>query len=81
MTFNTPLDPPKDPMGNPLYCGRVVFSDFHVSAGALQAGQTTYPLQCKIPPVQDLSAQEKALAFMLFDLSNCVQKDTEPPIP
>jgi hypothetical protein len=81
MTFNTPLDPAKDAMGNPLYCGRVVFSDFHVSAGALEPGQTTYPLQCKIPPVQDLSAQEKALAFMLFDLSSCVQKDTEPPIP
>ena len=51
------------------------------SAGALEPGQTTYPTQCKIPPVQDLSAQEKALAFMLFDLSSCVQKDTEPPIP
>jgi hypothetical protein len=76
MTFNTPINPPKDDQGNPAWCGRVVYSDFHVSASAVTSGN--YPQSCLM---QELSPQEKALAFMLFDLSSCVQKDTEPPIP
>lgn len=77
MTFNTPLSPGVDPDGKPLYCGRVVYSDFHVSAAAAD-GTKKFPASCK---TADLTRQEKALAFMLFDLSSCVQKDTEPPIP
>ena len=77
-TFNTPLDPAKDDMGVPLYCGRAVFSDFHVTAGALQSGSLPYPSACKLDPMTD---QEKALAFMLFDLSSCVQQDSTNPIP
>lgn len=77
MTFNTPLNPPKDAMGNPQYCGRVVFSDFHVSANEAMPG-VAFPGACKGGA---LTTQEKALAFMLFDLSSCVQSDQQPPIP
>ena len=76
-TFNTPLSPPKDDQGVPLYCGRVVFSDFHVSAGVRQSLDLPFPVACKAEPMTD---QEKALAFMLFDLSSCVQEDSIVPV-
>jgi hypothetical protein len=83
MTFNTPLDAPLDDMGVPQYCGRAVFSDFHVTANALVAGSPknswSFPSACKA--TDPLSDQEKALAFMLFDLSSCVQSDQTNPIP
>ena len=75
MTYNTPLNPPPLPDGGPgVQCGRVVYSDFHVSASALYAddGGLRFPDAC-IPGA--LSAQEKALLFMLMDVSSCVQSD------
>ena len=75
-TFNTPLNPPVDDMGAPQYCGRVVFSDFHVSANEVNG--KTFPSACQSGP---LTTQEKALVFMLFDLSSCVQSDSVPPVP
>ncbi|MEO6954610.1 MAG: carboxypeptidase regulatory-like domain-containing protein [Polyangia bacterium] len=81
MTFNSPLDPQVDDMGVPAYCGRTVFSDFHVTATALQDPGVTpalpFPAACKQEPLTD---QEKALVFMLFDLSSCVQSDSQPPV-
>ncbi len=73
-TFNTPLDPPLDNTGQPEYCGRVVFSDFHVTADAIDNGNLPFPDACNTDPMTD---QEKALAFMLFDLSSCVTNELE----
>jgi hypothetical protein len=50
-------------------CGKVVFSDMHVSADSSSAPGTPYPTGCA---PGGLTAQEKALAFMFFDLASCV---------
>jgi hypothetical protein len=78
MTFNTPVSsiPPPDPA--PKQCGRVVLSDLHVSTGTGDSGKVPYPTGCVS---KDLSPQEKALEFMIFDLSSCVQKDSQPVLP
>jgi hypothetical protein len=69
-TFNTPI-------GATSQCGRVVYSDFHVSAAAL-SGSTYFPASCV---AGTLSSQEKALEFMVFDLSSCVSPDIPPTPP
>jgi hypothetical protein len=61
-------------------CGRMVFSDIHVSQGGGTLGNMPFPTRCDMIS-QDLSPQEKALEFMLFDISSCVQKDSEMPRP
>jgi len=64
MVFTTPQDRSAD-----TRCGKVVFSDMHVSSGSSSKTGTPYPLGCSQTP---LSAQEKALAFIFFDISSCV---------
>jgi hypothetical protein len=54
------------------YCGKAVLTDLH--AGGSPLGDV--PGACM---QADLSAQEKALEFLFFDLSACVTDDTKPP--
>jgi hypothetical protein len=66
--FTTPLD-----LQESDRCGKVVYSDMHVSAAPTPTDP--YPGECIDPltsQLEPMSPQEKALAFMLFDISSCV---------
>jgi hypothetical protein len=66
-TFDTPFD-----VDAGSQCGRIAYSDMHVGAadGDYMNGlPKTTPAGCANV---DLSPQEKALEFILFDLSSCV---------
>jgi hypothetical protein len=76
-SFNTPTDAAMTP-DDPGYCGRVVFSDLHVGGATNDDPRKPVPTGCLDG---ELSPQEKALEFMLFDLSSCVIPDTVPPGP
>jgi hypothetical protein len=82
LSFNTPQNVPDDQK-----CGRVVYSDLHVSGGLQSDGgpdpasdhpSLDWPQGCI---TTNLSAQEKALEFMLFDLASCIQSDQAIPQP
>jgi hypothetical protein len=62
--FTTPNEMPHNDR-----CGKVVFSDMHVSAGSRSRPGTPYPNDCSNA---ELTPQEKALAFMFFDIASCV---------
>jgi hypothetical protein len=65
--FPTPVNGPA--------CGRMVFTDVHVASGTGDSGKEVFP-SC----TPELSPQQLALAFLIFDLSNCVQPtDSAPP--
>jgi len=80
-SFDTPVNAatPADG-GSPAYCGRAVFSDLHVAGNPATTDDTS-----KAPPAScanvNLSPQEMALEFMLFDLSSCVVPDTVAVMP
>ncbi len=50
-------------------CGKVVFSDMHVSGDSGSSSGTPFPNDCSNSA---LTPQEKALAFMFFDIASCV---------
>lgn len=70
LSFNTPVGIPPDQQ-----CGKAVFGDLHIGAGSVVNGQ--YPASCP----KTLTPQEKALIFLFFDLSSCVQTKDDAPIP
>jgi hypothetical protein len=71
-SFNTPYGAPDKDV-----CGRVAYSGFHVTVGTTQdnTGQL-FPDAC----TGDLTAQEKVLLYMLFDLATCVGDTPPPPV-
>ncbi|HEX7452323.1 MAG TPA: carboxypeptidase-like regulatory domain-containing protein, partial [Polyangiaceae bacterium] len=78
-TIGTPVAEVDDTPA-PEACGRVVFTDLHVSAAGVSADYsdeaTPFPLGCVS---KELTPQELALEFMIFDLSSCVQQETAEP--
>jgi hypothetical protein len=73
-SFTTPVGQPE--------CGRMVFSDVHVTFGGGELKAAPFPTRCDASPDAELTPQEKALEFMIFDLSSCIQKeDDEVKIP
>jgi hypothetical protein len=83
------------PIGAAAQCGRVVYSDLHVSGGAgITAPGATYMADYAGAPTQldygivpsgcamhALTPQEKALEFMIFDLSSCLVPIGQTPHP
>ncbi|HEY8038590.1 MAG TPA: hypothetical protein VIF15_02300, partial [Polyangiaceae bacterium] len=67
-TFDTPV-------GSTNQCGHVIYSDFHVSnVGTSPA--TVFPTECNTNP---MTAQEKILEYMIWDLASCVPGPPTPP--
>ncbi|MGO9837001.1 MAG: hypothetical protein ACLP1X_22625 [Polyangiaceae bacterium] len=82
LSFDTPIGgaaPPPEAgaESGPYYCGKAVYTDLH-TGGSLLATAASVPADCK---AADLSAQQKALEFLFFDLAACVTDDTKPPPP
>jgi hypothetical protein len=74
ISANTPIEEAADPSAQ---CGRIVHTGIHVAAASSDS-HSAFPKGCT---VADLSAQEKALEFLFFDLSSCVTDETKPPPP
>jgi hypothetical protein len=65
LSFTTPLTAAEDQR-----CGKVVFSDIHVSSGDDSSPDDRFPTGCT---TTGLTPQEKVLAFMVFDIAGCVE--------
>ncbi len=63
-TFNTPTT-----AAPAAQCGRVLFSDFHVTSGGYFSKD----------PAAPMTPQEKVFEYLIFDLSSCIQPDVQPP--
>jgi len=63
-------------------CGKFVFADMHLYGGDVQDPATAlpdnnFPASCGTT----LTPEEKALAFLFFDLASCIQDERQPPTP
>jgi hypothetical protein len=67
LSFTTPLE---QPLSN--RCGRVVFSDIHVSTGDNSGNNLSFPSDGCTTSVTNLTPQEKVLVFMIFDIASCI---------
>jgi hypothetical protein len=65
-TFDTPWNKQNT-------CGRVIFSDFHVTNSATTG--VNFPNECTNAA---MTAQEKALEYMIWDLASCVPPPPKP---
>jgi hypothetical protein len=74
LSANTPIEEAATPAEQ---CGRIVQTGIHVAAVSADT-HTPFPTGCA---TGDLTAQEKALEFLLFDLSSCVADENVPPTP
>jgi hypothetical protein len=77
MTFDTPvmLAPPTSyPV---LYCGRAIYTGFH-AGGDTPSSHSPAPGGC---PSGELSPQEEALEFLLFDYAGCIVVGGPGPPP
>jgi len=69
-SFNAPISASPENQ-----CGRVVFGDLHVSG----VSEPSFPGGCTVGNGKALSPQQKALEFLFWDLSSCVQSDQAAP--
>jgi hypothetical protein len=82
MSFNTPVGTP-----DAMQCGKAVFTDIHIKQSLNGGGgddsdpSKPFPMGCK---TNMMTPQAKALEFLFFDLTSCVEppdKMPTPPIP
>jgi hypothetical protein len=79
LSFNTPVGTPEA-----MQCGKVVFTDIHIQTSVGSTGgddsdpSKPFPSGCK---TNEMSPQAKALEFLFFDLSSCVEPPTTNPTP
>jgi hypothetical protein len=72
-----PSDAGPAEISGPTFCGKAVFTDLHTSS-TLYSTVNNIPNGCSGAP---MTAQQKALEFLFFDLSACVSTDNVPPPP
>jgi hypothetical protein len=72
VTFDTPV-------GSANPAGRVVYLSSHVAPTSLRRSGGDFPSECNLVPA--LTPSERALEYMLFDLSSCVGAALPPPPP
>lgn len=83
ITFDTPWGLPANQQ-----CGRVLYSSFHVTTAAIAGsscatGNPANDSQCNFPAEcsTTFTAQEKALAYFMFDMTSCVQPPDKHCVP